>query len=736
MTEEEALDRLAETVGIDPSYVDVWGNRRDIPRDTKRGLLAAMGLALDGPGAAAEALRTIEQRAWRRMLSPARVMDEGAPLEITFTLPEDAPGTRLAWTLAEESGETRTGDVALGDLPVRDAATVDGVRYERRALALPHRLPAGYHRLRLEARGRSGALHEGAVTLIVTPPRCVTPDDMVPGGRLWGMGVQLYGLTRAGDWGIGDFTSLARFGETMAGLGADTLGLNPLHALFPADPNHFSPYSPSSRSFLNVLYIDIEAVPDLAESAEARDLLAAPEMRRDLAAARGSTLVDYANVTACKLRALAALHDSFRKLHLEAASPTARGQAFHAFRNRMGPALRRLAVFDALHAHFFSADPGKWAWQHWPASYRHPDSPEVAAFAQANARRVEFFEYLQWLADQQLGAAADSLRAAGMRVGIYCDLAIANHPGSGSAWANPGVILSGVSVGAPPDLFSPLGQNWGLAPLSPLGLRETAYEAFISGLRANMRHAGAVRIDHAMGLQRLYWIPEGAGAADGAYVRYPLRDLARIVALESVRNRAIVVGEDLGTVPDGFREVMRDTGILSYRVLYFERDASEEFQPPEAWPRDALVSVTTHDLPTLKGYWRGHDIALRQRLGLFPDAATASREEETRRADRARLLRALARAGLLPGHLSPDAPPDELPVELVAAVHCYLAKTTGRILMVQLEDAIGEIEQPNLPGTIDQHPNWRRRSPLAIEALRDSAPLRELAARITAARQG
>jgi 4-alpha-glucanotransferase len=375
---------------------------------------------------------------------------------------------------------------------------------------------------------------------------------------------------------------------------------------------------------------------------------------------------------------------------------------------------------------------GTWSWNEWPEPLRHPGSPEVAVFARANKDRIDFFAYLQWLADEQLGKTKARARAAGMPVGLYNDIAVGVSPASATAWANPGVCLSGVSAGAPPDLFNLPGQNWGLAPLSPLGLRESAYALFAATLRHNMRHAGAVRIDHVMGLKRLFWIPEGALPAQGAYVRYPFADLARVIALESERHRCPVIGEDLGTVPRGFRPAMQRAGLMSCRVLYFERGRDGAFAPPEAYPRPALVSVSTHDLPTIRGFWTCRDVKWRDLLGRFPDEDAHRRARAERERDRVLLLRALQGAGLLPAGIDPERPPDEPSDELVLAVHRYLAASPGRLLMVQLEDALGEEEQPNLPGAVE-HPNWRRKLGRSLETLGDEPMVARIAEAMAAA---
>jgi len=719
MSARDPIRRLGQLYGIDPSYTDFWGRRRRVSVATERALLAAMGAEVGSEREVADRLREAEARPWRRMLAPVQVIAPPEPLEATFTLPAPLGGATIEWRLAHETGSFQEGTLRPDQLAAVGGAEVDGESYRRWRMPLPA-LPHGYHELTMAVRGQAPA-HRGALQLIVTPARCHGAER---GRRLWGLTAQLYGVRSARNWGMGDFTDLADLAERAATLGAGALGINPLHALFPADANHISPYSPSSRLFLNVLYLDPAAVPDLAESIEAQALLGDAGFGNELDKARAADLVDYPAVWRLKLRVLELLFESFRARHL--ASSSERGRAFRDFRAEMGQALEQHAVFDALHEHALRTT-GAWSWHNWPAPLRRPDSPEVAAFAREHRERVDFFAYLQWLADLQLGEAQARARACGMPIGLYHDIAVAVNPASAMAWANPGVSLSSVSAGAPPDWFNPNGQNWVLAPLSPVGLREVGYGPFAAALRHNMRHAGAVRIDHVMGLRRLFWIPEGGSPADGAYVRYPFQDLVRIVSLESERHRCLVIGEDLGTVPRGFRPAMQRAGLLSCRVLYFERAQDGAFLAPAAYPRQALVSVSTHDLPTLKGYWTCRDVRWREMLRRFPDEDARKQAWSERARDRVLLLRALASAGLLPCGIDPEAPPDEASDELVAAIHRYLADSPGYLLMVQLEDAAGEEEQPNLPGT-DEHPNWRRKLGPSLEALPDQPMVRRFAA--------
>ena len=381
-----------------------------------------------------------------------------------------------------------------------------------------------------------------------------------------------------------------------------------------------------------------------------------------------------------------------------------------------GEALHRHALFEALQAHFYAADPDVWGWPAWPEAYRDPGAPEVAEFARLHEIEIEFYEYLQWLADEQLAAVGRRSWELGLGIGAYQDLAVGVNPGGAEAWSNQDLYAIGVNVGAPADDFNANGQDWGLPPFIPKRLEESAYAPYIATLRANMRYAGALRIDHVMGLMRLFWVPAGTVPADGAYVNYPLSDLLGILALESQRNQCLVIGEDLGTVPEGLRPVLAQMGVLAYRPLLFERSEDGSFKPPAQFPEQALVCVSTHDLPTLRGYWLGTDLDVRAALDLFPSEAMRESQVVDRAQDRARLLVALQREELLPPEASvhPVAVPD-VSTELALAVHRYVARTAAKVMVVQMEDLFGAAEQVNLPGSDRGHPNWRRKLTLEVE---------------------
>ena len=594
--------------GVQSGYHDDRGRWRDVPNETVDALLDAMGAGsapppLSGPP------------------SP-----DGPVLVVTEGETASLPGR---WLLRTEDGAE---------------AGVDG--------ALPPDVPLGYHRLRREDDGHS-------MRLIVAPPACYLPADL----RVWGWAVQLYAARSRASWGMGDLGDLARLCAWSAGQGAGMAMVNPLHAALPSGPQQASPYSPSSRSYRNPLYLRIEDVPGAAALGADLDALAAAGH-----ALNGDRLVDRDAVWRLKSAALEPLWERFR---------SSGDPEFDRYCGAEGPPLAAYAAFCAL-AERYGAP-----WTEWPAGLRDPDGPEVVAFVARERDRVRYHQWLQWLVD-------DQLRRAGERIAVVQDLAIGVDPAGADAWLWQDCFALGVRVGAPPDEFSASGQDWGLPPFDPWRLRAAAYQPFVTTLRAAFRHAGGVRIDHVMGLFRLFWIPPGAGPAEGAYVEYPWHDLLAILALESVRAGAWVVGEDLGTIEHHVRDELARRQVLSYRLVWFE-DA-----PPRRFPGRAMAAVTTHDLPTVAGLWTGSDLEEQKRLGLDPNV-------ESTLAIRRRLEDWTG--------VDVDAPVDEV----VRRTHELLAEAPSAVVAATLDDALGVEERPNVPGTTDERPNWCLALPKPVE---------------------
>ncbi len=644
-----SLHQLAEAAGLALRWKDVHGRWHAVGDDTLRAVLAALGLPASTDADAADSLRSLQQ-----------------------------PGHLPPLVTAEASGTIRL-PVAAGpfEIVLEDGPLVTGTARDEGGAAIDVPGTPGYHRLRIA----------GAETVLaVTPGRGWTVADASP-GRPWGVAVQLYSLRRPGDGGLGDFGGLTQFVRSAARTGAAAVAISPVHAQFSATPDRFSPYSPSSRVFLNVLHAALDLQGEEAARLEALEL------------------VDWPAATRLRLERLAA--------HFDAAHGTPLWDEFLQFRAAEGAGLEGHARFEALHARM-TADCGKWHWREWPGGLADASSPAVAAFAQDHAREVTRHAFYQFLADRSLAEAQAAARGAGMPIGLISDLAVGVDSGGSQCWARPDQTLLGLTVGAPPDLLNTQGQSWGLAAFSPRGLQLHGFGAFIEMLRAAMRHAGGVRIDHAMGLARLWVLPDGASAADGVYLHFPVDDMLRLIRLESHRNRAIVLGEDLGTLPEGFQARISAAGMLGMRVLWFERAQDQGFTAPSHWDYGAVSMTSTHDLPTVAGWWSGRDTAWRHQLGQIDEGGVA-REQHERSRDRTMLWSAMQASGAARGE--PPAP--ERPEAAVDAAIRHVGSAACALSIIPMEDALCLQEQPNLPGTLDEHPNWRRRLPGPAASLLD-----------------
>ena len=660
-----ALRALAEAAGVSPRWQNYRNEWQDVSDDSLRTVLGALGFPAGSEADVAQSRATLANA--RADLPPLVTAALGEPIRLPVE-----PG---AFELVLEDGTRRDGTLEA-----------DGAGARLGGIDVP-----GYHRF--ESGGRQ-------TTLAVAPRRGRTVAGI---GRPWGLAVQLYALRRPGDGGLGDFEALRQLAGAAARRGADAIAISPVHAQFSADPDRFSPYSPSSRINLNVLHAPI-ALADTGGD---------DEFER-------AAFVDWPTISRRRLQAL--------RVEFERATSADR-QALEAFRAEAGDTLETHARFEALHAEQFGVH-RRWHWQTWPEELRHPRSPAVAAFAHAHAEEVALHAYMQFRADRALGVAQASARDAGMRIGLIADLAVGADSGGSHCWARQDQILGALTIGAPPDLLNGRGQNWGLAAFSPTGLRANGFAAFLEMLRAAMRHAGGVRIDHALGLRRLWVVPEGHDARDGAYLAFPQTDLLRLIALESHRAQAIVVGEDLGTIPTGFQEEMEDAGMFGMRVLWFERK-DRHFIAAKHWSPTAAAMTSTHDLATLAGWWRGRDLEWRARLDLAGGHDAEGREGHERFDDRFALWELMRENGAAEG----DPPPNDEPDRFVDAATKYVAGAACDLVIIPIEDALGLDEQPNLPGTMsEQHPNWCRRLPADAEALLDGPGVAERLAAASEAR--
>lgn len=652
------LHARAAALGVEINYLDARGIRREVPEPTLERLLAALSREADGGGNTRPGFVVTRQN------------DGEAGASLRGLLP--VPGYRVVADGAELARGSADRPLRLApDAPLGVAALVPQWSPDLSAA---------------ERRPEASAAH-----VIVAPRRAYQLED-VTAERIWVLAMQLYSVRSRRNWGIGDFTDLRALVRLAADVGAAGIGLNPMHALYDNYPEQASPYAPNSRLFLNILYIDPEVVPEFPGL---RALGLSDEVER----LRQAPQVNYAGVGGAKVKALEACYACFR------AAPSPERQAdFDAFRAERGRALRRFAAFEVLRRRF------QRVWWEWPDEWRDPSDAQIDALHDDTPGDVGYFEYVQWIADRQLAAAQGEAKRLGLPVGLYIDLAVGVEPGGADAWGLQHAMVPQVEVGAPPDLLNTVGQAWGLAAFNPRALEAQAFRPFTDLLAAAMRHAGAIRLDHVLGLNRLYLIPFGLKASEGAYVKYPLQALLALVAIESLRHRCLVIGEDLGTVPEELRGFLADWGIWSYLVMLFERGADGAFRPPGEYRENALVTFSTHDLPTFAGWGSGHDLAMKRGLGLDP--GETAEERETARAELRKALKA-DEDGHAPSFTD---------------VARFLARARSRLMVVAIEDVLGVEDQPNVPGTVTEHPNWRQKLPVDLDALAAHPQLREIAA--------
>lgn len=622
---ETAIRQLAQQAGIAVDWIDAADQPQQVSVPSLVRLLTALGFPCTSDSDLGESAERLKRA---RTNPPLITTTVGMPTPIA-SLEGEIPA-ELVFENGSKRSLTLHGGIA------------------------PPVVVAGYHKLRYADR---------EITLAVAPQRCLALADIAEGRKLWGIGVQLYSLPRAGDFGIGDTTALRDLGRHAAGHGADAIAISPTHSLFPSDPSRYGPYSPSSRLFLN---------PLLADPADALGAIRVKEAAGSRSP-QHRPLIDWIEDSTAKFDLLRRLYDGFARDDI--AQGTALAATFESFVREGGTALQQHAQFEAE--------------------------------AAAGSAPSDYFLFLQWIADISFARAQADLREAGMQIGMISDLAVGLDPKGAQVGTDPGQFLAGLGIGAPPDAFNPNGQNWGLTSFSPQALVTSGFEPFIATVRAALRHAGGVRIDHAMGLMRLWLVPYGVPATEGAYLSYPMDDLTRLLALESLRHRAVIIGEDLGTVPPDFRRHCRTLGMAGMDILMFAR-AGKNFLPSGRWRADAVGMTSTHDLPTIAGWWQGADIELRRSLGIVKDD-----EITTRKRDRVALWDAFRKA-----HVATGTPPViENGDRAVDAAVAFVAATPTPLALVQLEDIVGTTEQINLPGTTDEHPNWRRRFNQTADAL-------------------
>lgn len=712
-TREEGLHQAAVEWGIEREFWDIFGHHHVASANTEARILAALGVDVATKDSIDQARRARFERHAASVVSDTSVVAENDKAVQLSLLSGGLP--EIQWELQLESGETLRASPAQSELiPVR-ILELDGRQWTVYRVPLPNETPLGYHMLRVTLNRE----WTKEARVIVCPERAYMPRSLANGGRTAGIGVTLWGLRSRRNWGCGDFTDLHALIDWVAGeIRGSFIALNPLHIISNRAPYNTSPYLPLCIFYKNFIYLDIESIPEFQESSWARSALRSEKVSREIENLRQSEFVEYERVSRLKLRFLKALYRRFRQTRKENSE---RARQFSAYCEREGGLLEKLSLFCALDELLHKQDKNKWTWRDWPVPYQNPDSAACRDFAREHSRTLEFYKYVQFVIEEQLGRAQRYCKERGLEIGLYHDLALATDNCGSDLWAHRNFYVPGCRVGSPPDAFAPKGQDWAFPPPNTIAHAENGYDLFRESIRKIVSNGGALRIDHVMRLFRLFWMPDGVEAEHGVYVRDNVADLLHILALESVRAKNVIVGEDLGTVTEEMRETLARFGILSYRLFYFEKHKDDSFKASYEYPHQALVASTTHDLATIAGFWLNRDIEARHNAGLIDDGGF-HHQLENRRKEKQRMLDQLHAENLLPGDYPRDAGQiPELDGVLHDAVVAFLAQTPSALLLLNQEDLTKETEQQNLPGSTSEYPNWRRKMKLQLEDLRAGA---------------
>ena len=722
------IETLVDLRGIESNYVDAWGKPVEVSESSKAKLLSALGYSVTEPEKLEQQLTSEFQENWLSPLNPVQVNRSSDNIVIALRLPIELVNDDFVFDINTEQGDTLTQTCVPSEGELINVAHIDDVEFQEYIIDINHDLPLGYHSLVLKA-------HDGdelaTMRLIIAPTSCYKPDSIAQGKKVWGLSVQLYCLRSENNWGVGDFSDLAYLLEQAGRQGAQFVGLNPIHALYPANPDSCSPYSPSSRRWINFIYLDVTKLEGYDQS-DVQAIVEHPEFAATLNHVRDIEYVDYEAVTRLKLKVLNAIYEYQYSKYLSKNSKV--GKAFKAFVAEGGESLEMIATYDAIQEELAETGKASWGWPVFPADLNEYNKPAVAKFKKKHSKRVKFYMFLQWQAAQQLEAANQTARDAGMDIGIYRDLAVGVSEGSAEIWGNRDLYVTEANVGAPPDVLGPLGQDWGLPPMDPQVLYQQAYQPIIDLFSSNMSSSGALRIDHVMALLRLWWVPKGDKPNQGGYVYYPVDDLLAILALESHRHKSMVIGEDLGTVPDEIRDKLAQNGVHSYRVFFFEQAEDGGFFSPSHYPEQSMSTLTTHDMPTLTGYWHCFDLELGKELGLYPSDEILAELYKSRHDNKQQILNSLHGHQSIPEWTPHDVTHMGMHKELNHGMQYHMAKGSSALLSLQLEDWL-EMDKPvNIPGTSSEYPNWKRKLTKNLEYIFTDSVLNSLAIGLTETR--
>ena len=724
-----ALDSLVEMRGIETQYVDAWGNPANVKESTKAKLLEVMGYDVSSEAVIESQIESNIQSEWLKPMEPVQVVRDDQQVIITIRLPIELVNDEHQLQIVLEDGTQLSQSFIPVDCEMLGANTVNDREYQAYAVNLEASLPLGYHQIDLSAKDDEAY---ASMRLIVAPQRCYTPQKILDGKKIWGLSVQLYCVRSESNWGIGDFSDLRFLVEKAAQQGADFIGLNPIHALYPSNPDACSPYGPSSRRWLNYLYIDATQIEGYNDDS-VQSLIQNSGFQQQLSHVRQIDYIDYDAVAKLKLSALSRIFDVFNAQYLT--KNTRVNKAFKQFVEKGGESLEVLATFDAMQEVLKAEEKPSWGWPVFPKKYADYHTADVAKFRKQHAQRIKFYLFLQWQAAVQFEMASEKASELGMTIGLYRDLAVGVSEGSAEIWGNKSLYCTEASVGAPPDILGPLGQNWGLPPMDPEKLYEQAYQPIIDLFSSNMHASGALRIDHAMALLRLWWIKKGDGAEDGGYVYYPVDDLLAILALESQRHKSLVIGEDLGTVPEEIREKLAENGIYSYRVFFFEQAEDGGFYSPSHYPVQSMSTLTTHDMPTLIGYWHCFDLELGKDLGLYRDPDVLATLYRDRHDNKQQILNSLHGHQSVDHRVGHDVNHTPMTEALNYGLQVHMAGGSSSLLSLQLEDWLQMDKPINIPGTFNEYPNWKRKLSRTLSSLFDDPNINHLSQQIDNARK-
>ena len=715
------INALVTMRGIETEFIDAYGKPTQVAPGTKEKILSVMGYDVDNENVLMSQINEQVSDAWLTPLDPVKVLRHSSEKLIALRLPIALVNTDLSIRVTTETGEHLLQNLIATDHTLINAADIEDSEYQEFAIELEFDLPDGYHTI--ELIHNTQAIAEGRV--IMAPDACFTPEKIAQGHKVWGLSVQLYCVRSERNWGMGDFTDLQALLRNAAQQGADFIGLNPIHALYPNEPDSCSPYSPSSRKWLNHLYIDVTAVAEYQSSA-IQKMVSDSGFQAKLQHTRAVEYVDYKAVAELKMPILNALYEEYSKGDTS---------DLDAFIDQGGKSLASLATYDALQEYLREEGKDSWGWPVFPEEYQTYQNDAVVHFAQANAKRVRFYGYLQYLAAQQFAAAGAVAKELNLTIGIYRDLAVGVSEGSAEIWAAKDLYVTQASVGAPPDILGPLGQNWGLPPMDPEVLYQKGYQPIIDLFSSNMANSGALRIDHAMALLRLWWVVKGDSADKGGYVYYPVDDLLGILALESHRHQTLIIGEDLGTVPEEIREKLASNGVYSYRVFFFEQAEDGGFYSPSHYPVQSMSTLTIHDFPTLIGYWHCNDLALGKELGLYPTEEILQPLYASRHENKQQILNTLHGHGSIPSEVGHDVNYVGMTKALNYGMQVHMARGSSALLSLQLEDWLQMDKPVNIPGTFNEYPNWRRKLSQNLEDIFSNRDILDLSANISQARR-